>query len=54
MLLKTGECQGKSIKFQELMKHDMYLDMKLVSANVDQMQVFVIISNPGIKTNANL
>ena len=28
--------------------------MKLVSANVDQMQVFVIISNDGMKINANV
>ena len=29
----------------------MYLDMKLVNVNVNQMQVFVIIHNAGIKTN---
>ena len=29
-------------------------DMKLVNANVDQMQVFVIISKGGIKINAGM
>ena len=28
--------------------------MKLVSANVDQMQVFVIMNKDGMKTNADV
>ena len=36
------------------MKQDMLTSMKLVNANVDQMQVFVIINNVGIMTNADV
>ena len=36
------------------MKQDIQNCMKLVSVNVDQMQVFVIINNAGIKINAGV
>ena len=36
------------------MKHDAQNDMKLVSVSVDQMQMFVIINNVGMKINACL
>ena len=39
---------------QELMKQDMYLDMRLVHVNVDQMQVFVIIKKVGIMIRADV
>ena len=36
------------------MKQDILTSMKLVNANVDQMQVFVIKNNVGIMTNADV
>ena len=36
------------------MKQDIQDNIKLVNVNVDQMQVFVIISNVGIKINADV
>ena len=36
------------------MKQDTQNGLKRVDANVDQMQVFVIIKGGGIKTNADL
>ena len=36
------------------MKQDAQNDMKLVSVSVDQMQMFVIINNVGMKINAGL
>ena len=36
------------------MKQDLQNDMKHVSVNVDQMQLFVIINNVGIKINADV
>ena len=36
------------------MKQDILTSMKLVNANVDQMQVFVIINNVGIMANADV
>ena len=36
------------------MKHDTQNGMKLVNANVDLMQVFVIINKDGIMINADL
>ena len=36
------------------MKQDILTSMKLVNANVDQMQVFVKINNVGIMTNAGV
>ena len=36
------------------MKQDIKNGMKLVNANVDQMQVFVIINNAGIMINADV
>ena len=39
---------------QELMKQDLQNEMKNVSLNVDQMQLFVIINNVGIKINADV
>ena len=35
------------------MKQDIYNGMKRVSVNVDQMQLFVIINNVGIKINVD-
>ena len=35
------------------MKQDIYNGMKLINVNVDQMQLFVIINNIGIKINAD-
>ena len=52
MFLKTWVLKYL-IQFQELMKQDIYLGMKLVNVNVDQIQVFVIINNAGIMINAN-
>ena len=42
------------IQYQELIKSDIQNDMKLVNVNVDQMEVFVIINNAGIKINADI
>ena len=42
------------IQYQELIKSDIQNDMKLVNVNVDQMEVFVIINNVGIKINAEM
>ena len=42
------------IQCQELIKPDIQNDMKLVNVNVDQMEVFVIINNVGIKINAEI
>ena len=36
------------------MKQDLQNGMKLASANVDQIQLFVIINNVGIKINADV
>ena len=36
------------------MKQDIQNGMKRVSVNVDQMQLFVIINNVGIKINADV
>ena len=36
------------------MKQDLQNDMKHVSVNVDQMQLFVIINNVEIKINADV
>ena len=36
------------------MKQDLQNDMKNVSVNVDQMQLFVIISNDGININVDM
>ena len=36
------------------MKQDIQNDIKLVNVNVDQMQVFVIISNVGMMINADV
>ena len=36
------------------MKYNMYLGMRLVHVNVDQMQVFAIINNVGIIINTDL
>ena len=36
------------------MKQDTWNDMKRVSVNVDQMQVFVIINNVGMMINAGV
>ena len=36
------------------MKQDLQNGMKNVSVNVDQMQLFVIINNVGIKINADV
>ena len=36
------------------MKQDIQDNIKLVNVNVDQMQVFVIINNVGIKINADV
>ena len=36
------------------MKEDTQNSVKLVSANIDQMQVFVIINKYGIKINADV
>ena len=36
------------------MKRDIKNGMKRVSVNVDQMQLFVIISNAGIKINVDV
>ena len=36
------------------MKQDIQNGMKLVNVNVDQMQLFVIINNVGIKINADV
>ena len=36
------------------MKLDLYNGMKNVSVNVDQMQLFVIINNVGIKINVDV
>ena len=41
-------------KCQELMKQDTQNDMKLVSAHLDYMQVFVIINNVGPKINVDV
>ena len=45
--IKTNKCK-------ELMKQDIQNGMKLVNVNVDQMQLFVIINNVGIKINAEV
>ena len=42
------------IQCQELIKPDIQNDMKPVNVNVDQMEVFVIINNAGIKINADI
>ena len=42
------------IQCQELIKPDIQNNMKLVNVNVDQMEVFVIINNVGIKINAEI
>ena len=42
------------IQCQELIKQDVYNCIKLVSVNVDQMQVSAIINNIGIKINVDL
>ena len=42
------------IYFQKLMKRDTQNVMKLVSANADWMQVFVIINKDGMKINADV
>ena len=39
---------------QELMKEDTQNDMKRVSVNVDQMQMFVIINNVRMMINAGV
>ena len=36
------------------MKHDTETCMKLVSANVDKIQVFVVTNNIGMKINVNV
>ena len=36
------------------MKQDIYLGMKLVNVNVDQIQVFVVINNVGIMINVDV
>ena len=36
------------------MKQDLCNGMKLVSVNVDQMQLFVITNNVGVKVNADV
>ena len=36
------------------MKQDIQDNIKLANVNVDQMQVFVIINNVGIKINADV
>ena len=36
------------------MKQDIQDNIKLVNVNVDQMQVFVIVNNVGIKINADV
>ena len=36
------------------MKQDIQNGMKLVNVNVDQMQLFVIINNVGIKINVDV
>ena len=36
------------------MKQDIYLGMKLVNVNVDQMQVSVVINNVGIMINVDV
>ena len=36
------------------MKQDIWNDMKYVNVSVDQMQLFVIIKNVGIKINADV
>ena len=36
------------------MKQEKYNGMKCVSVNVDQMQLFVIINNVGIKINVDV
>ena len=36
------------------MKQGMYLGMRLVNVNVDQMQVFVMITNAGTMINADV
>ena len=41
------------IHIQELMKQGMQNGMKRVGVNVDQMQLFVIINNVGIKINVD-
>ena len=42
------------VYFQKLTQQDTKNDMKLVSANVDQMQVFVTLSKDGMKINADV
>ena len=39
---------------QELIKQEIQNSMKLVNVNVDQIEVFVIINNVGIKINENV
>ena len=39
---------------EELMKLDLQNGMKNVSANVDQMELFVIINDDGIKINVDV
>ena len=36
------------------MKQDIYLGMKLVNVNVDQIQVLVVINNVGIMINVDV
>ena len=36
------------------MKQDIQNGMKLVNVNVDQMQVFVIVNNAGMKINVDV
>ena len=36
------------------MKRDLQNDIKRVSVNIDQMQLFVIINNVGIKINVDM
>ena len=42
------------IQCQELMKHNTQNGLKLVNANADQMQVFVIINSVGRKINVDV
>ena len=42
------------IQCQELMKQDTQNSMKRVNANLDQMQVFVIINKQEMKINASV
>ena len=55
----TGTCNNindpyaKVCVLQELMKQDSQNRMKRVSANLDQMQAFVIINNVGMMINVD-